>query len=519
MMFVYRPLFLAAIFFALGIAFSSFKPLTFVFILALGFLGAGAWVLRRWASRWFRKVFFIWVALATLSFGYFYTRGYHYCFRQDHLADSLPFGSGAVTVKGQVLTVESQPRKQVGVLQINFLQQEDGWWVIARGKVRFQIYQDLKVYSGDYLTARGKLHRPFDFDPLAKSSYRDYLANRGIYWILSVKKSAEVTVEPGPASLGGLRDRFLRRLGEGFDRYLDPFTAGMTKALVLGLRQQIPKELKEAFNHTGTTHILAISGFNVGIVVFGVMLVWSLLRFSRKAQLWATMVFLVVFAWLTGSQPPVVRATIMAIVYLLSFIVERPPDALNSWGAAALILLVSNPFNLFDVGFQLSFLSVLSILWLAQPLLEKMLTRNDANAESRLMIEWARQGWRALVSTLAVSLTAWVGVLGLVAYYFGIITPIGVLANLVVIPLASLLIVLGMGYLSVVFWWPWMAENFAVCLEVVGQGLVAAVNSFERCPGAYWLVPEVSVAQTYAYYLFFVLALVLFQRRKSSVRP
>ena len=109
-------------------------------------------------------------------------------------------------------------------------------------------------------------------------------------------------------------------------------------------------------------HILAISGFNVGIVAYVIFLFLKIFPLGRRGHYILTILILIVYAVLTGGQPPVVRATIMAVVFLAGFILEREPESINTLSCAALFILLVNPVNLFDVGFQLSFVSVLAII-------------------------------------------------------------------------------------------------------------------------------------------------------------
>ena len=134
------------------------------------------------------------------------------------------------------------------------------------------------------------------------------------------------------------------------------------EGFLLGDRYNIPRHINELFQMAGVVHILAISGFNVGIVAYATFLFLKMFPLGRRWHYILTILLLIAYAVLTGGQPPVVRATIMAAVFLAGFILEREPESINTLACAALLILFVNPVNLFDVGFQLSFVSVLAII-------------------------------------------------------------------------------------------------------------------------------------------------------------
>ena len=128
-------------------------------------------------------------------------------------------------------------------------------------------------------------------------------------------------------------------------------------AFILGDRSGLSKEVYSVFKYTGTVHILAISGLHIGIIIF-------LLLVLRESGL-----FLLFYSFVTGLRPSVIRAVIMGTTFLLSFLVKKEYHVYNSLGLAAIIILAIWPWQVFDVGFQLSFLSVLSIIFLSPKLL------------------------------------------------------------------------------------------------------------------------------------------------------
>ena len=365
-----------------------------------------------------------------------------------------------------------------------------------RGKVLVNVFRREDLRYGDRLRVSGKLHEPFDEGFSGRFSYRDYLKRNGVRWILSVKRSASVEViargqgHPIQAKLLDLR----RKLQNILERYLSAFEAGVVQSLVLGGRYYIPDRTRELFVQTGTAHILAISGMNVGGMAFLVFLLLNVMRLPRGAQIFLTALVLTGYCGLTGASPSVVRATVMAVVMLAALLFERRSDTLNSLGLAALIILLFDPMSLFDIGFQLSFMGVFSIVYFYP----KIYGLIEGRSVNRTVI--------VLLQALCISLAAWIGVLPLVAYYFQIVTPVSILANIPIIPFVSLLFMLGAGLLLTGVFCPPAGVMFAACIKIVLYVLMVIVEFFSRWPLGYFYVPEFHLTLLVVYYLvvFFV---------------
>ncbi len=376
-------------------------------------------------------------------------------------------------------------------------------WQKRNGIIKVNIFRALKVDYGDYIQLEGKLHRPYNFSPDDNFSYRDYLANRGIYYLLSAKKSSDVHV------LEKNKGKFLRsaalkirnRLKNILSANLSASESGIMKAILLGDRSTIMKPVRELFVQTGTVHILAISGLHIGIAAALFLMFMKCIPLGRKWQLGCGIILLISYAFLTGGRPSVIRATIMMTVFLLSFIIERESQVLNTLFLAAIIILVINPSNLFDVGFQLSFVCILSIIFLNLGLKGKKFVQLFGQRRQAGERFYNRLSLIARRS-LALSLAIWIGVAGFIAYYFGIITPITIFANLLVIPLVSIIVPLGFGLLIVGVILPSWAILFATCLKVMLNTMVGLIFLADKIPFAHVYISGVQIWHVVIYYSF-----------------
>src|SRR6202142_449688 len=142
--------------------------------------------------------------------------------------------------------------------------------------------------------------------------------------------------------------------------------------MVLGKRSEIPTETYADFQRTGVFHVFAINGLHVGLVTAIVLIVLRLLRIPRRWCAVAAVPLLILYVFATGAHPGAVRALVMACVWLIGGMLVRPADSRNTLGAAALVILLFDPTQLFDGGFLLSFAVVLAIVTLT-PLIEARL--------------------------------------------------------------------------------------------------------------------------------------------------
>jgi len=246
-------------------------------------------------------------------------------------------------------------------------------------------------------------------------------------------------------------------------RHLPPVPASIVEAMVLGEKERISPKIYRSMMKTGTVHILVVSGFNVGIVAFLAHLVLKVLRIARKARIFIIVILLIVYCLLTGASNPVIRATIMGNVFLAAYFFKREADIYNSLSIAAGVILLASPRQLFNIGFQLSFASVLALVWLYPKI--RPVFRVESLRPRPL---------KYLGESLLVSFSAWLGTAGIIAFYFKLISPVTVLANIIIVPLAALLTLSGFTLIFIGILLPQLAQSFASVIQLLAILLLQA---------------------------------------------
>lgn len=274
-------------------------------------------------------------------------------------------------------------------------------------------------------------------------------------------------------------------LREGDERY-----ANLIAAMTLGIRENAPEDLQDLFRLSGTMHLFAVSGMHVAVVA-GILV--GTLLFLRVPRRWAVLIaipLVLFYAVLTGLRPSAIRAAVMVSVFLAGYAVREKPRLLNSIGFAGLAILAFDTQQLFLPGFQLSFLVVLFIaifvdglrVILAKPFLPDPFIPRKFLSPPRRLVDLAVG---AVAALLALSLVSWIGSVGLLTWHFQSIAPVGIIANLFMVPLAGM--VIGVAAFSVVcsginlVWLAVLANKLTVGLAVLLTGFA---QYFSSLPGA-----------------------------------
>lgn len=281
-----------------------------------------------------------------------------------------------------------------------------------------------KIYQSEVFVK--KVEKPVYY---FQFNYQKYLARKGIFYVSyfqdGLKFSPKNTSFEETASQKRLE--MLRNINDsGISTNVKQFLKG----IILADRTEMNSDLVTDFNRSGLTHFLAISGTHV-IIIFGLIMWMFTAVFPsnfRKIAIILSVVLISGFAGFIGWGNSVVRSCIMLTVYIIFELLERKPDLLHSLSLSALIILVINSQELFDVGFQLSFMAVLGIYWLNQPILD--------------LLPFPRNIFIKIVyNTLSMTLSAQFSTLPIVLYYFHQFSFISFVSNIFIVPLSEIVII------------------------------------------------------------------------------
>ncbi|MBF0384527.1 MAG: ComEC/Rec2 family competence protein [Candidatus Omnitrophica bacterium] len=465
--------------------------------------------------RGFPKAFDLALGLYFVLAGFIYIQDRKMLSPDDIYRSSSHFFGREATVEGVITTDPSSVKFRSGTktsFALRVLRARTSWGdKKVSGTILVNIFSHVDFSFGDQIIVKGKLHEPFEYFDDNVFSYRDYLRHRGIRLICSVKKinpPQRVGVKaanPFSAKIYKLRNA----LKEKLDQFLTANESAIMRDFLLGDRTSRPKIIDELFVRTGTVHILAISGLHVVIVSSVVLFILKMFPLDRRISYLLTILAVLCYCQIAQSRPSVVRATIMICVILIGLIIEKDSDILNSLFLSGFIILLFNPFNIFDAGFQLSFICVLAIILFFPEIHSLILAKVRAQGIFS----------RAVIESISLSVAVWLSVLGLIAYCFRIITPVTILANLIAVPISYVLLVLGVALLLVSFLNPWLASIVAVLVKISLNLMVGSVFLLSKIPFAYIKLKGFDKFQLFISYLIVLLILWLIKRlnRKQNI--
>ncbi|EJF10131.1 comec/rec2-related protein [Pontibacter sp. BAB1700] len=399
--------------------------------------------------------------------------------------------------------VVQKPGYQSTVLQVEQVQ-INGHWQAAEGKVQLSVPHDsqreYELGYGDRLLIKGT---PLPVAPPANPNqfdYRAFLANKQIHYRHFLQAHQYQKIESDPSNPVLYFSIYLRRqldalLKESINERRE---YGISSALILGVKDELDNSIRDAYAQTGTMHVLAVSGLHVGLI-YGILafLLAGFKKTTRQRVIYAAVILgvLWLYAFITGLSPSVLRAAFMFSLITLAMVSRRQHNIYNTLAIAAFALLWYNPYFLLEVGFQLSFLALLGIVYL-QPRFYRLLEFDNRVLD---------KGWALFTAALAAQLATFP--LGL--YYFHQFPVYFWLANLLVVPAATL--VLYSGVAALFFSW---VPLLSTMLFQVHFSITWAMNEFNlrvnQLPQAVINGIDISASQTWLLYTLLLLFVLFF---------
>ncbi|MEQ8577249.1 MAG: DNA internalization-related competence protein ComEC/Rec2 [Balneola sp.] len=336
-----------------------------------------------------------------------------------------------IQVSGNVLSISknSSGDKRLDLAVTNT--KLSGFTSDMKFKSRILWDNELPVELGDQIEISGIVipvsepRNPTQFD------YKAFLESRNIYTQIKTDSVIQINPDTSLFSWVSIRKKALNLVDQNFDSE----TAPIAKALLLGYKNELEGNTKQAFARAGLSHIMAVSGLHVGLIIAPFWLIipyfWTK-KHGTKIGLALLILILIFYAGLTGFSVSVLRASVMAVLLTYGKLFSKSSDSLNLMGIAALVILLFDPSQLFEIGFQLSFSAVLIIL-LVLPVIQNLIPY------------WVRIKWYgAPVMVIIISLVVQLGLYPLQAFYFGEVSLISPLANALFVPLLSIIVPLSL---------------------------------------------------------------------------
>ena len=409
----------------------------------------------------------------------------------DHYTRIIPEDNTIHEITGKIASpLDRDPARTAFIMDLADI---DGTPVSGKLRVSIQNRQTLVGY-GDRVHVIGTMYRPRGYHNPDGFDYASYLAQSGIYRTVSVKDGSSIRIIGTGSGMFRTIQDWRERIRQAFLASTSGPGSAILQAMVLGEEGGLTGDIRERFMAAGVTHIISISGSHLGMVAllcFGLArllmrlmperryLFLTLLVDPKKIAALMTLPLVVFYTLLAGGQVATVRSLMMITAALAALLLDRENALMHSLAAAALVILIAGPQALFDISFQLSFISVLSIGYIV--MLWSELGIKAPNTLQKLR--------NSTVLLIVISLTTSLATGPFVAHYFNQVSFAGIVSNMVVVPFAGMVVVpLGLcsGVLSLfTHLLPLAALN-----QFIADLFISTVAFFSRLPFAEFHPPS-----------------------------
>lgn len=410
----------------------------------------------------------------------------------------------------------------VYVIRVDEIPQEKAKSIKFVSQVRYKIFKNSKIEVNEkvicYLKKNSKTLKPGDIlslrcsfkeinepENLYQFNYKKFLKRQGIFYMTFINDSSNQIQYHG--NRANIIEKFSYNgvvfLKQIFEKSIkDTVSRSIAESLVFGYKEDLPKNLIESYSKTGTLHVLAVSGMHVALVFFLLSKILWFLDFKKNGKYIKSL--LVIFAvWgyciITGFSPSVIRAGVMITLMITGKMLNRNVNVYNVIFATAFIILLINPFWLFNVGFQLSFAAVVGIVFLQQYL------KGFWSPQNRF--------FELIWEIIVISVSAQIATFPLCLHYFSQFPNYFILSNLVIIPLTTFIIYLGT--LLIIFYKIAVISNFLSLVISFFIGITnKCVTEIEKLP--YSFIDGVKVTSFQALLIYLIIGFFIIWLLKND---
>lgn len=357
-----------------------------------------------------------------------------------------------------------------------------------------------EYYYGDILEIKGELKEPMIFEDF---NYKNYLAKDRIHFVMYYPQ-VKVLDNKGNFIYGTIF-KIKNKVRERIENIMPFPEVSILQAITLGYKQALSDEIKETLNITGTRHIVAISGMHILILSQILMFLLIGLGLWRGQAFYFALGILILFIIMVGAPTSAIRAGIMGLILLFAQKIGRLNDSGRIVVFAAAIMLIFNPLLLkYDVGFQLSFLAVLGIIYL-KPIFDNWF---------RKLIK--KEQLSGILQIITMTLAAQIATLPILVYNFGRISFISPLANVLIVPLLPIIMGLGLFFNVSAIILPFLAKILVWPVYIALTYIIRLTDFLSKLPFVAKEVSNVHWLWLISYYILLIICLWLYKRKQKS---
>jgi competence protein ComEC len=422
-----------------------------------------------------------------------------------HFTDNHPW-----KITGVIVDLDTRRlNRQKCILRTKFLE-DNGKIFTVKGRIRLTVLGNgPELSTGDRIVFRSKIRSIRNFNNPGGFDYKRYMAFKDVWGSAYISADKLIRIEKKTEKgISAFISDARGRISNLIDQTGDNAQKNVLKALIVGDRNAISVELRNAFNRVGAGHLLAISGLHIGIIAAASFFIfrWILSyigfflsrAWTKKGAVLLSAIPVIIYGLLSGMSPSTQRAVIMVMVFLTAFLFEREHDLINTLAIAAMLILIVHPPSIFSISFQLSFAAVFSIIYGLSKI-----PKPSTSSQNRTRKYTGTKIVIKLYYFFMTSFFAVAGTLPLVMVYFNQISLVGLPANIIFIPLIGFVVV-PLGMLAV-FIFPFTHAGVLVLLKAASAVLAPVINIITVMSGWSFAAVKTVTPNTLEIVCFYVL--------------
>ncbi|MDR0399117.1 MAG: ComEC family competence protein [Endomicrobium sp.] len=340
------------------------------------------------------------------------------------------------------------------------------------------------ISYGDILNIEGKLKRP---ESSSGFDYQKYLARNGIYVVLYLYSFEYIKSDPNKIKKFAIESR--KDISSKFDSYFKKPHSDILKSLILGDKSSLTQGVKNDFANSGIMHILVVSGLHVCFISFIVLFILKAVGLSLKKASLLSIPIIFFYALMTGANPPALRAAIMLSCIFIALALDREPLIFNSLALSALFILIFEPQQIFTASFQMSYGATIGIVCFYKDVYGIF-----RNVKSYLLCFFC--------GVLSVTLAVQIVLIPICMYYFGKVSIISFITNIIIVPLTGVILCLGISFYALSFILKHLAVLVSIILSIILNFVLSITNIMANIKYAVINFEKPTIIELLFYFLF-----------------
>ena len=365
---------------------------------------------------------------------------------------------------------------------------------------KFTLYTKLKLDYGDKISLEGNFYKPYVAKNYKGFNQMQYFKSNNIYGTIK-SNNIEIISNNALNHIFTISNRVKNKIIKNIKTLLEEDTGGLLIGIIVGDKTGIKEETIQNFQKSSLAHILAVSGAHISYIILGLTFLITYSKIPKKIGYIIIIICLLFFLFLTNFLTSAIRASIMAITIIISKLLHRKTDTINTITIAVLITIINNPFSIFNISIQLSYLGTIGVIFVS-PIIKQGLLRLKTNIK--------------IAKIISIPLSAYITILPITVLKFKTLSITFLLSNIIAIPLLGFIIIGGIITLFISFLWLWLAKKIAIVLALLLKALTWIANIFGsfKISNIYVITPnKISVL---IYYFILFITVYIFNLKKSN---